>query len=72
MGTDNLHKKRKQRSAYSLQRKINKRKPYDIVLVVCEGKKTEQNYLRGLCHELKLNLAKKAQSYVNGLLSEKT
>lgn len=57
MGTDNLHHKRKHRTINSLKRKQSKRESYDVVLIVCEGKKSEPNYLKGLCDELKLNSA---------------
>ncbi|MCW5588593.1 MAG: RloB domain-containing protein [Legionellales bacterium] len=57
MGTDNLHFKRKQQSIKTLARKKGQRKPYDVVLIVCEGSKTEPNYLKGLCEYLQLNPA---------------
>ena len=57
MGSENLHHKRKQQTRDALRRKISKREPYDIVLVVCEGKKTEPNYLQAFCDELKLSSA---------------
>lgn len=56
MGTDDLHFKRKQRSLNTLARKESKRKPYDVVLVVCEGT-TETNYFKALWAYLKLNPA---------------
>lgn len=46
MGTDDLFHKRKQRRATSLQRKKALKAPYDRVLIVCEGAKTEPNYFR--------------------------
>jgi hypothetical protein len=55
VGTDNLHFKRKQRSLRSLERKKGRRKPYDVVLIVCEGSETEPNYLKGLREHLRLN-----------------
>lgn len=57
MGTDNLHHRRKQRGAKSLQRKRAKRAPYDYVLIVCEGSKTECQYLQDLVADLHLNNA---------------
>ncbi len=57
MGTDNLHHRRKQRGAKSLQRKKPKREPYDYVLIVCEGSKTECRYLQDLVADLHLNSA---------------
>lgn len=57
MGTDNLHFKRKQQSLKSLARKKARRKPYDVVLIVCEGQKTEPNYFKKLRAHLRLNPA---------------
>lgn len=48
MGTDNLFHKRKAKNAKALQRKRNQRAPYDRVLIVCEGEKTEPNYFNEL------------------------
>lgn len=39
----------------SSSRKIQTREPYDIVLIVCEGSKTEIEYFNGLIKDLKLN-----------------
>jgi RloB-like protein len=36
------------RSAKTFARRAPTREPYDVVLIVCEGTKTEPNYLRGL------------------------
>ena len=55
MGTDNLFYKRKARKTETLRRKMAKRAPYDVVLIVCEGKKTEPNYFSGLRRELRLS-----------------
>lgn len=57
MGSEDLHHRRKMRNIDSLTRKQGKRSPYDIVVIVCEGRETEPNYLKGLCEELKLNSA---------------
>ena len=57
MGSDNLHHKRKSRKAGNLTRRRFSRNPYDRVLVVCEGSKTEPNYLRELLDFLKLSNA---------------
>jgi hypothetical protein len=57
MGSDNLHSKRKNKTRASLARKIGKRAPYDVVLIVCEGTQTESNYLKALCKELRLSSA---------------
>lgn len=57
MGTENLHHKRKQRTRDSFKRKISRRDTYDVVLIVCEGKKTEPYYLKAFCDDRKLNSA---------------
>ena len=44
MGSDDLHKKRKMRSARDMQRRRANRKSHDVVLIVCEGGKTEPRY----------------------------
>ncbi|VAW90386.1 hypothetical protein MNBD_GAMMA18-147, partial [hydrothermal vent metagenome] len=48
MGTDNVHHKRKAKQAKELARRKARRKPYDKVLIVCEGEKTEPNYFEEL------------------------
>ena len=40
-----------------LGKKVPIRQPYDRVLIVCEGKKTEPNYLQELCNQYKLSTA---------------
>jgi|SRR3989304_4703087 len=57
MGTDDLFHKRKAREVESLRRQAAKRAPYDIVLIVCEGAKTEPYYFKGLREHLRLNNA---------------
>lgn len=44
MGSEDLFKKRKARTAAKAKRKEESRKPYDRVLIVCEGSKTEPIY----------------------------
>lgn len=44
MGSEDLFRKRKARKAEDLIRQKSKRKPYDKVLIVCEGEKTEPLY----------------------------
>ncbi len=44
MGSDNIFHKRKARSQKENERKAASRKPYDRVLIVCEGEKTEPIY----------------------------
>ena len=57
MGSDDFHHKRRARAARSFKRKLAKRAPYDMVLIVCEGEKTEPNYFRALIDDLQLNTA---------------
>lgn len=57
VGTDNLHFKRKQSGLNSLERKSKKRERYKVIMIVCEGSKTEPNYFKGLRNELGLNPA---------------
>jgi len=57
VGSDDLHHKRNSRHARDLARRKSSRKSYDRVLVVCEGLKTEPNYLRELIDYLKLSSA---------------
>jgi len=57
MGTDDLFHKRKQRLAASLKRKKAMKAPYDRVLIVCEGAKTEPNYFREIRDAYRLNTA---------------
>lgn len=47
MGSDDFHHKRKAKSA-GLARRKSIRKPYDKVLIVCEGSKTEPLYFQEL------------------------
>lgn len=54
---DQLFKKRKAKDVRSLRRKRAKRSSYDRVLIVCEGEKTEPNYLKALIDDLQLNTA---------------
>jgi hypothetical protein len=55
MGKDDLFHKRKLRSAKELERRKASRSPYDRVLIVCEGAKTEPNYFAALRTKLRLN-----------------
>lgn len=57
MGSDDRFRKMKARRASSLVRKTGKRESYDVVLIVCEGEKTEPNYLKGLKRALDLGNA---------------
>lgn len=57
MGKDNIFHLKKERKARELARQINKRSPYDSVLIICEGEKTEVNYFRNLISIYRLNSA---------------
>ncbi|MCY7294609.1 RloB family protein [Alteromonas sp. a30] len=57
MGTDNLHHKRKARTANKQKRRDAQRSPYDRVLIVCEGEKTEPNYFKELIRCYGINSA---------------
>jgi len=57
MGCDNLFHKKKERKTASLGRPKAKLAPYDVVLIVCEGAKTEPNYFSGLKDAFRLNNA---------------
>lgn len=57
MGSDDLFHKRKARKAELHRRRMAKRAPYDRVLIVCEGEKTEPHYFSWLRNELGLNKA---------------
>lgn len=57
MGSDDLHHKRKVKDIEKLARKASQRKPYDRVLILCEGTKTERNYLQDLVDDCKLGSA---------------
>lgn len=54
MGSDDLHHKRRARRKRDLARRRSSRESYDRVLIVCEGSKTELNYLQELRNSLKL------------------
>jgi len=43
-----MAKQRKGRTATEYVRRGPEREPYEYVIIVCEGKKTEPNYLNGL------------------------
>lgn len=57
MGSDDLFHKRKARTAELHSRRVARRAPYDRVLIVCEGAKTEPNYFKWLKSKLGLNRA---------------
>lgn len=55
MGTDDLFHKRKARLAESHRREKARRAPYERILIVCEGMRTEPHYFQGLRQNLRLN-----------------
>jgi len=57
MGSDNLFHKRKMKKIASLRREQSKYEPYDVVLIVCEGGKSEPNYFQELRDEFNLSTA---------------
>jgi len=57
MGTDNLFHKRKERKTQSLRRRRATKAPYDTILIVCEGEKTEPNYFTELKSAFRLSNA---------------
>lgn len=57
MGTDNLFHKRKAKAAEAHSRKKASRKPYERILIVCEGEKTEPLYFISLRRALGLHPA---------------
>lgn len=57
MGADDLFHKRKDRSHERARRAQNKRSPHDKVLIVCEGRQTEPNYINALRRHCGLNAA---------------
>lgn len=54
MGSDSLFHKRKAKATGDLARKTGRRKSGDRVLIVCEGAKTEPNYLKEILESLGL------------------
>lgn len=57
MGSDDLFHKKKLRVAKTFHRKRAKRDPYDRVLIVCEGEKSEPIYFKKLRRDFGLNPA---------------
>ncbi|WP_018014896.1 RloB family protein [Teredinibacter turnerae] len=57
MGTEDLFHKRKAKKASVLERRAAKRAPYEKVLIVCEGEKTEPNYFNEAIQCYRLNTA---------------
>lgn len=57
MAPDQLFHRRKAKKANALRREAQKREAYDLVLIVCEGGKTEPNYFKELRDAFKLRTA---------------
>lgn len=57
MAKGKLFKMRKARAQAAMERKVGRRESYDVVLIVCEGAKTEPNYLNALKSDLGLSNA---------------
>ncbi|MFT7356112.1 MAG: hypothetical protein ACI9W0_002921 [Gammaproteobacteria bacterium] len=57
MGSEDLFHKHKAKKQQDLERRTSSRKPYDRILVVCEGSKTEPIYLEEARVELELDSA---------------
>ena len=55
MGTDNLFYRRKAKKESEHRREMAKRAPYERILIVCEGAKTEPHYFVWLRYESGLN-----------------
>lgn len=55
MGTDDLFHKKRIRLERELKRRKNFRSAYEVVLIICEGAKTEPNYFKALRTHLRLN-----------------
>lgn len=54
---DQLFHRRSAKRADELRREAQKREPYDVVLIVCEGAKTEPQYLQEIRDAFKLSTA---------------
>lgn len=50
-------KKKKERRNISFRRRVRIREPYDVILIVCEGSKTEPDYFKALKNKLRLSSA---------------
>lgn len=57
MGSDDLFKKRKARAQKPHKRNIKNLSPKQVILIVCEGEKTEKNYFETLKRQLNLTNA---------------
>ena len=57
MGSENLFHRRKQKATETASRRKANRKPYDKVLIVCEGSKTEPLYFQELIDHYEIHTA---------------
>lgn len=57
MGSDKLFHKNKIRKAKELARQKANKAPYESVLIICEGTKTECNHIRSIIKQFKLSSA---------------
>ncbi len=57
MGSDDLFKKRNAKKIQDHKRRGASRQPYERILIVCEGEKTEPYYFTGLSKKLSLHTA---------------
>jgi len=57
MGSDDLHRKRKERSLASFKREIGKRAQYARCLIICEDSKTSPSYFKEMCSHFGLHPA---------------
>lgn len=57
MGMSRLRQRMKEKKAAAHKRKRQTRDPYEVVLIVCEGEKTEPYYFEALRDELRLSSA---------------
>ena len=55
MGSEDLFHKRKERTKAALKRRQASRDPLDVVMIVCEGEKTEPTYFDDIRDDLGLN-----------------
>lgn len=55
MGSEDLFHKRKARTKRSLERERSKREPYEKILIVCEGSKSEPYYFEDAKRFHKIN-----------------
>lgn len=56
-GGDKLFHRRRAKLKAALLRQAARKSPYDMVLIVCEGEKTEPQYFQALIDDLQLNTA---------------